>query len=299
MTTLRRAAVVLLGVGALAGSAFVSSPADAATNVCTGVTGCRVVASSDIDGDSKADQIGMVYKKGVSITVRVKTATRTMQTTGQNVQWFWEPLQGVTDFDGRAGNEIVVGDTTGANTIWFRVITYRGGKLVTVPRPAGYGPTGRWAIQSSNGGQFGYERTVTSTGRVRLVERTAERVGSDSTYTGKDVTYRWSTDKWVRVSSQSKRYSSYSSAATIYGWEGFKGLSQDANTPLKSFSSCTALNKVYSHGVGRFGAKDSTSGTPVTDFRVASFLYLSNNGPRAGSQYDLDRDNDGIACEKR
>ena len=276
-----------------------ATPADAATNVCIGVSGCRVVASSDIDGDRKADQIGMVYRKGESITVRVKTARRTMQTTGQNVQWFWEPLQGITDFDGRAGNEIVVGDVAGANTIWFRVITYRAGKLVTVPRPAGYGPTGRWAIQSSNGGQFGYKRTVTSTGGVRLVERTAERVGSGSTYAGADSTYRWSTDRWARVSRQSKRYPSYSSAAAIYGWQGFRGLSRDVNTPLKSFSSCTALTKVYPHGVGRFGAVDSASGARVTNFKVATFLYLANDGPRAGSQYDLDRDNDGIACEKR
>ena len=43
---------------------------------------------------------------------------------------------------------------------------------------------------------------------------------------------------------------------------------------------------------GRFGARDHTrSGTnPVTNFRRSTRLYLQNRG--------LDRDKDGIACEK-
>jgi hypothetical protein len=44
------------------------------------------------------------------------------------------------------------------------------------------------------------------------------------------------------------------------------------------------------HGVGRYGARDHTSGTPVTNFRRSNRLYRQNRG--------LDRDKDGIACEK-
>jgi len=58
-----------------------------------------------------------------------------------------------------------------------------------------------------------------------------------------------------------------------------------------SFRNCTALNKVYRHGVGRFGARDHTSGTPVTNFKHSNRLYRANRG--------LDRDKDGIACEKK
>lgn len=58
-----------------------------------------------------------------------------------------------------------------------------------------------------------------------------------------------------------------------------------------NFKNCTALNKVYRHGVGRFGARDHTSGTPVTNFKHSNRLYRVNRG--------LDRDKDGIACEKR
>ncbi|XAS64879.1 excalibur calcium-binding domain-containing protein [Pseudarthrobacter sp. So.54] len=68
----------------------------------------------------------------------------------------------------------------------------------------------------------------------------------------------------------------------------------------RSYKNCTELNKVYPHGVGRSGARDKTSGKPVTTFRVDSKLYSYNDGAnRRAGEYDLDRDNDGIACEKR
>lgn len=65
----------------------------------------------------------------------------------------------------------------------------------------------------------------------------------------------------------------------------------------KSYKNCTELNKVYPHGVGLRGARDRTTGKPVTTFRVDKTLYNLNDG--GFRQYDLDRDNDGIACEKR
>ena len=68
----------------------------------------------------------------------------------------------------------------------------------------------------------------------------------------------------------------------------------------KSYKNCTELNKVYPHGVGRSGARDKTSGKPVTTFRVNSTVYSYNDGgARHTGERDLDLDNDGIACEKR
>jgi hypothetical protein len=65
-----------------------------------------------------------------------------------------------------------------------------------------------------------------------------------------------------------------------------------AKAPMASmFRNCTALNRVYTHGVGRYGARDQTSGTPVTNLGRSNRLYLQNGG--------LDRDKDGIACEKK
>jgi hypothetical protein len=60
------------------------------------------------------------------------------------------------------------------------------------------------------------------------------------------------------------------------------------------FKNCTALNKVYAHGVGKSGAKDKTSGKAVTDFVHSTSLYKKVIKYRKG----LDRDKDGIACEK-
>jgi excalibur calcium-binding domain-containing protein len=64
-----------------------------------------------------------------------------------------------------------------------------------------------------------------------------------------------------------------------------------AQASAKTYKNCTALNKVYKHGVGRPGAKDHTSGKPVTNFKVSKSIYDKNK--------KSDRDKDGIACEKR
>jgi Excalibur calcium-binding domain len=61
------------------------------------------------------------------------------------------------------------------------------------------------------------------------------------------------------------------------------------------YKNCTNLNKRYPHGVGRRLARDKTSGTPVTNFRRSTVLYNTAMRYNRG----LDRDKDGIACEKR
>ncbi len=58
---------------------------------------------------------------------------------------------------------------------------------------------------------------------------------------------------------------------------------------------------MYAHGVGKPGARDHTSsGDRVTNFRVSRRIYRYNDGkaPLHSNEHDLDRDNDGIACEK-
>jgi hypothetical protein len=60
------------------------------------------------------------------------------------------------------------------------------------------------------------------------------------------------------------------------------------------FKNCTNLNRKYPHGVGKIGARDRTSGDPVTNFKRSNRVY------RLAMSYNrgLDRDKDGIACEK-
>ncbi|KYH45009.1 excalibur calcium-binding domain-containing protein [Branchiibius sp. NY16-3462-2] len=77
---------------------------------------------------------------------------------------------------------------------------------------------------------------------------------------------------------------------------GFAALPADAKTkpkPPPVYKNCTALNKAYAHGVAKAGAKDKVSGKakPVKNFTVNTAVYNANK--------KLDRDKDGIACEKR
>ncbi|WP_375423492.1 excalibur calcium-binding domain-containing protein [uncultured Friedmanniella sp.] len=61
------------------------------------------------------------------------------------------------------------------------------------------------------------------------------------------------------------------------------------------YKNCTKLHKDFKHGVGKKGAKDKTSGTPVTNFKKSTSIY------KKAIAYNkrLDADKDGIACEKR
>ena len=68
-------------------------------------------------------------------------------------------------------------------------------------------------------------------------------------------------------------------------------VSTPAEAANKTYKNCTALHKDYKHGVGRPGAKDKTSGTPVTNFTKNKKVYDKNT--------KSDRDKDGIACEKK
>lgn len=59
------------------------------------------------------------------------------------------------------------------------------------------------------------------------------------------------------------------------------------------FANCTQLHQVYPHGVGKVGAHDRGKGKnfrPVTTFKRDNALYQANRA--------LDRDSDGVACEK-
>lgn len=62
--------------------------------------------------------------------------------------------------------------------------------------------------------------------------------------------------------------------------------------PARKYSNCAALNKQYRHGVAKSGGKDRVKGRtkPVRNFTVNTALYNANRG--------LDRDHDGVACEK-
>jgi hypothetical protein len=59
--------------------------------------------------------------------------------------------------------------------------------------------------------------------------------------------------------------------------------------------NCTEFNKRYPHGVGTRGAVDKSKGAKVTTFLRSNKVYWTAEN----HNYDLDRDNDHIACEKQ
>ena len=87
-----------------------------------------------------------------------------------------------------------------------------------------------------------------------------------------------------------KRVLVFVTAAAVLGASQASAAVSSTAAASKKYRNCTALNKVYPHGVGRVGARDHTSGTPVTNFKRSNKLYRENKS--------RDRDKDGIACEK-
>lgn len=200
-----------------------------ATHVCTSVPGCQRVATVDVDGDGRADEVGIVARDlahSGTITVRVRTASgHTLATTGRHVYWFSKPYVGAAALDGASGAEIVVGDSMGANYEQFRVITYRAGKLVTEKEPpkapAGAGmsrATARWGIDGSYSFNSGVFRTVSSDHVVALTLKTLERNASGHGHSGHVTSYRWHGGRWVEQSTATVRSESDRRAFASGGW---------------------------------------------------------------------------------
>jgi hypothetical protein len=82
--------------------------------------------------------------------------------------------------------------------------------------------------------------------------------------------------------------------AAVFAASGVTAYASQARIPAR-WKNCTAVNRRYPHGVGRNHAHDATTGVPVTNFKHSTRLY------RVAMSYNrgLDRDKDGIACEKQ
>jgi hypothetical protein len=79
-------------------------------------------------------------------------------------------------------------------------------------------------------------------------------------------------------------------AALVAGAATGASAAQAAGPP--KFKKCADLQALYPHGVARSGAQDKVRGStrPVTAFAVNPRVYQANR--------HLDRDRDGVACEK-
>lgn len=87
-----------------------------------------------------------------------------------------------------------------------------------------------------------------------------------------------------------RRTAALLSLALVAGLTLAPAIGADAAPKPREYQNCTALHKVYPHGVGRKGAHDRSS-SPVRNFTVSTAVYNLNK--------KSDRDKDGVACEAK
>ncbi len=203
---------------ALAGQ---TAPADAAgTGVCHGVTGCRVVARVDVDGDGHRDSVGVARRGSaphLSVLVRVRTGRHHVVSVRAPADfWLGSLWHGAAHLDGRPGAELVVGYTTGAHTSFYRALTWRAGRLVTLGAP---GPGDFWVVDSAAFVSFGWQRLPRDpAGTIRRLS--AQRVGTSlhDPFRGRVVRYRWTPRGWRTEAARTVFPMSDRSA---FAWGGF------------------------------------------------------------------------------
>ena len=210
---------------ALSAAPVSTNTAHAATGVCTGVNYCKVVTRVDVDGDGRADQVGLVQRSknpaGSKVTVRVWTAKGRTMSTSHEAWWYGSTWHGAAKVDGVAGHDLVVGTSVGAHLMTFRIITVRSGKLVTLKAP---GNQNRWTIDSSYSYNEGWTRSVSKKGVVSMTYRGAVR-SSSSRHRLVISRYTWRSGSWSRISTQKSTVSDRT-AWNVGGWRV---------SPLKQF----------------------------------------------------------------
>lgn len=215
---MKKIAATVVAAVALSGAPAVMTSASAAPGVCSGVKSCKVVARVDVDGDGRKDQVGLVqrtsYPQNGTITVRVRTAKGRTMKTSHKATWYGSAWHGAAKIDGRAGRELVVGSSAGAHAKFFRVVTYRSGKLVTLKAPGG---ARTWWIDGSYSMNAGWFRS-TSKGKVYMTSKTAVRNWSSSGHDLRTTKYQWKSNRWKRVSSTRNPRATNRSAYATAGW---------------------------------------------------------------------------------
>jgi hypothetical protein len=176
-----------------------------------GVAQCHQVATADVDGDGRPDQIGLAlasttgqapYQQQVW-TLRVLTATGKLaiHRHGPEMLYGGDVYFGNLPFDGQSGNEIVLRITPGAHTPWYWIYTWRNGKLVRENDPDT--PTdyqgGGWAVDQALSGVAGItcgndhgQTTVTQT----IITPSQAPTIAPRQFTGTAKTWAWINGAW-------------------------------------------------------------------------------------------------------
>ena len=198
--------------------------------VCAGIPNCEQVDRADVDGDGRLDDVALVgeankYPSGpnTQITVRVLLADGTTLTREAALEaWFGDTAWlGATDFGQIPGEELVIAGTSGPHTKWYRVLTYRDGDLVELPRP-GRSDTfyaTMWPVDAALSAYVGVQCETTSSTVVLRSVTPPGLPSADSTYEGKATSWVLDGDQWRMTGSRELMYPDGSSASEIAGWQ--------------------------------------------------------------------------------
>ena len=208
---------------ALLGTGFATTVQAATPYACSGVSGCTVVSTADVDGDGARDSVGLKVwgsaAEGQQLTTRVTTADgevmQTVTQTSRSMDEAADLFRGSAKIDGEDGYEVVVMSDLGAHTAYYRVITYRDGRLTTLKDPRN---RYRWITDGSVWSGYSYQRTTSSTGALKMVTREAVDGDRDGDFTQKTFSNTWKQGSWARMSSSTRYNVSATTAKRYYGW---------------------------------------------------------------------------------
>jgi hypothetical protein len=190
--------------------------------VCVGVSDCHVVASVDVDGDSRPDQVGWRQLSQDQVQIRVRTATGDLLVRRVDVHLWWGggAWGGAARVDGPAGAELLVGSTQGAHTPMYTMLTYRNGALVAEASPSPLSQ--RWQIDAAYGDYMGWSRHIVG-GHATMSQSIVFRAEGGESFAGRRVTYVWDVDHWQRTARASISFPTEKAASAIAGFH-VKGL---------------------------------------------------------------------------
>ncbi len=213
-------AAALTGCGTT--TAVAGHDAVAHVSVCAGVSRCHVVASADVDGDSRPDQVGWRQLSQDQVQIRVRTATGRLLVHRVDVHLWWGggAWGGAAPIDGPTGAELLVGSMQGAHTPMYTMLTYRAGALVTEASPSPLSQ--RWQVDAAYGDYMGWSRHVVD-GHATITQRIVVRAEGGASFAGNSTTYVWNVNHWQRTTRTAISFPSEKAASSIAGFH-VKGL---------------------------------------------------------------------------
>lgn len=303
-----RSGVAILGAER---TTYTLSASDVDQTITVKVTGSRPggVSTTRTSVATSAIKKGTLtaYTPTITGTPKVgNTLTATMKTWGpvyvvHRYQWF--------------RNGILVSGPTGDNT--YTLTASDKGAVITVVVTGiqlGYVTATRTSAATSTvvAGTFS-----SSTTKISGTVKVGYTLKASPTWspTPSKFTYQWYRNGVAMTGATSSTYKLYSRDAgqvikvRVKGYRsGYTTLAKYSSSTSKvavnvdvmayKFTSCKAMNSVYKHGDGKPTAVDKTSGTRVTTFLKSTALYDKIVAYGKSQDRNMDRDKDGIACER-